>query len=506
VGSVLDGRLRLVEPIAVGVPGAVWRAVDEDSGREVAVKTLPAYQVGDAVAQARFRLVARAVMQLSHPAIAQVYEYGERDLGAGIMVPYVVRELVPGQTLQQRLGEGPLLAAEALRILGTVADALAVAHRAGAVHGNIEPANIVLGPAGVKVTDFGLAALREPVPGAPGAGPLAYPAPELASGGPASAAADMYSLGVVFVACLTGIAGRAPGAGTHGSGATDPVPASLGALWAACLGANPQDRPSAAHVAVMSRQIPAGRPQEVADSEADAESWVAAGPGAAAGSGVAAASGAAAGSGAAPDSAAPPTAARPALGPGRGRAPRWRRGRVVLVGGAVAALAAGVVALTQLPSSSVSRLTGPAADSTTVSRAGSPRPSESVSTSVRTATPVRTSPVLGSASASASTSASTSVPASASAMTPTEAIGALSATVLRGEATGQIRPDAGVDFENFIRPVEADLVAGRPADVPQLVTTLRAKLKQRESEGAVSPAIDRVMSSELDALLASASH
>ena len=170
------------------------------------------------------------------------------------------------------------------------------------------------------------------------------------------------------------------------------------------------------------------------------------------------------------------------------------------MGGAVAALAAGAVALTQLPSSSVDRLTGPAADSSTVAQASAPRPSESVSTSVRTATPVGTSPVLGSASASAS------VPASASETTPTEAIGALSATVLHGEATGQIRPDAGVDFENFIRPVEADLVAGKPADVPQLVTTLRAKLKQRESEGAVSPAIGRVMSSELDALLASASH
>src|ERR1019366_324188 len=132
-----------------------------------------------------------------------------------------------------------------------------------------------------------------------------------------------------------------------------------------------------------------------------------------------------------------------------------------------------------------SRLTGPAADSTTDARASAPRPSESVSTSVRTATPVRTSPVLGSASASPSASVS----ASASEMTPTEAIGALSATVLHGEATGQIRPDADVDFENFIRPVEADLVAGKPADVPQLVTTLRAKLKQRESEGAVSPAI-----------------
>jgi hypothetical protein len=170
------------------------------------------------------------------------------------------------------------------------------------------------------------------------------------------------------------------------------------------------------------------------------------------------------------------------------------------VGGAVAALAAGVVALAQHASSPVNRLTGPAADSATVASDDAPRPSESVSTSVRTATPVRTSPVLGSASASAPT------PASASETTPTEAIGALSATVLHGEATGQIRSDAGVDFENFIRPVEADLVAGKPADVPQLVTTLRAKLKQRESEGAVSPAIGRVMSSELDTLLASASH
>ncbi len=257
VGLVLDGRLRLVEPIATGASSAVWRAVDQRSGREVAVKALQAHQVGDAVAQARFRLVARTVTQLSHPAIAEVYEYGEGDLGAGVIVPYVVRELVSGETLEQRLTHGPLPAREALRILGAVADALAVAHRAGTVHGNIEPANIVLGPTGVKITDFGLAALRGPLPPGRPRGPLAYPAPELASGGAATPAADMYSLGVVFVACLTGIAGSAPGAGMPGAGAADLVPASLAALWAACLGANPQDRPSAAHVAVMSRQIPA---------------------------------------------------------------------------------------------------------------------------------------------------------------------------------------------------------------------------------------------------------
>jgi serine/threonine protein kinase len=463
VGSVLDGRLRLVEPIDVGVPGAVWRAVDEDSGREVAVKTLPAYPAGEVVAQARFRLVARAVTQLSHPAIAQVYDYGERDVGAGIVVPYVVRELVSGPTLEQRLGEGPLPATEALHILGAVADALAVAHQAGTAHGNVEPANIVLGPGGVKVTDFALAALRGPVPGAPGRGPLAYPAPELAGGSAATPAADMYSLGVVFVACLTGIAGSSPGDGT--SAAADPVPASLGALWAACLGVNPQDRPSAAHVAVMSRQIPAGRRLEPAGSAAAVP-----GP-------------------------APRTAPLPAAAPARRRVPLWRRGRGVLVGGAVVALAAGIVALTQIPSSPVDRLTGPASDSSTVARSASPRPSGSVSTSVRTATPVGTTPALASASASPS----------ATDLTPAAAIGQLSATVTHGVATGQIRPDVGVDFQNFIQPVQAALVAGQPANVPQLVTTLRADLQQRISEGAVSDGTGRVLSTELDTLLASAS-
>jgi hypothetical protein len=91
-------------------------------------------------------------------------------------------------------------------------------------------------------------------------------------------------------------------------------------------------------------------------------------------------------------------------------------------------------------------------------------------------------------------------------MTPLRAIGELSATVQNGMATGQIREDVGVDFQNFIQPVQAELSAGRPADVPQLVSTLRAKLRQRLSEGTITAGIDRLMSSELDTLLASAGH
>jgi eukaryotic-like serine/threonine-protein kinase len=462
VGSVLDGRLRLVELIGFGVTGAVWRAADERSDREVAVKALPGHLPGDAVALARFRLVARTLMQLSHPAIAEVYDYGVSDVGGEFAIPYIVRELVSGPTLEQRLRNGPLPAGEALRILGVAADALAVAHRAGVVHGNMEPANIVLGSAGVKVTDFGLAALREHQ-AEQSYGPLAYPAPELVGGGAATPASDMYSLGVVFVACLTGIAGKAAGTAAA-SAAADPVPASLATLWAACLGANPQDRPSAAHVAVMSRQIPADTAPLPPASQADLDL--------------------------APQ---PVAAAPPEEEPGEPSAPRWRRGRVVAAAGAVVALAAGVVALTLVPSSPVHQITSPqAADSSTVTASGSPRPSGSVSTSVRTARPAVTSSVLASASASQ--------------VTPLSAISALSATVRHGMATGQIRRDVGVDFQNFIQPVEADLAAGRPANVPQLVTTLRAKLKQRLGEGSITAGIDRQMSSELDVLLASAGH
>jgi hypothetical protein len=474
VGSVLDGRLRLVEPIGIGAGGgAAWRAVDERSGREVAVRTLPARQAGDSVARARFRLVATSVTQLWHPAIAGVYEYGEGDLDSGIVVPYLVGELVSGQTLEQRLGDGPLPAGEALRILGTVADALAVAHRAGLVHGSIEPANIVLGPAGVKVTDLGLAPLLGQLRGGPARGPLAYPAPELAGGARATPAADIYSLGVVFVACLTGIAGGVPGAEAPGGSAIDPVPARLGALWAACLGADPQDRPSAAHVAVMSRQVPADGAAVPADS----------------GAAVPADSGA--------DRAAQPAGVLPAHLPGHGgraRTLRSRRGRGVAVGVAAVALAAVVVALTQLPSSRAARISDRTAASSTVTSAPSPRPFGSEPAAALTATPQATSPGLASASASASD------------LTPVDAIGELAATVRRGAASGQIRSDVGVDFENFIQPVRAELVAGRPADVPQLVATLRAKLRQRVSEGTVSTGIERMMSSELDMLLASVRH
>ena len=273
----MGGRFRLIEPVGAGGPGGVWRAADTATRHEVAVKALAAHAAGDTVAQARFRLVARTVLQLSDPGIAHVREFGEAELADGRIVPYLVRDLIPGRTLGERLRAAALPPGEALRVVAATADALAAAHRAGIAHGHLVPANIILAPGGVRVTDFGLWALR-PRPDedrAPGA--LSYAAPELAEGGPATPAADMYALGVVFLACLAGIgpggltpgqvsppdspadpAGRAADHTPIEDQALDMVPPGLAALWAACLGPNPAERPGAAHAAVMSRQALTG--------------------------------------------------------------------------------------------------------------------------------------------------------------------------------------------------------------------------------------------------------
>ena len=153
---------------------------------------------------------------------------------------------------------------EALEVVARVADVLAAAHRSGVVHGNLVPANVILGPGGVKVTDFGLWALRDHLAGASFQSVLSYAAPERLSGEPASPAADMYSLGVLFVACLSGIAAGGTAGAPPVMDPDDDVAPSLASLWAACLGANPRERPSAAHAAFMSRQILAALPPGLA--------------------------------------------------------------------------------------------------------------------------------------------------------------------------------------------------------------------------------------------------
>ena len=201
----------------------------------MAVKVLGAFPAADTAAQARFRLVAQTVAQLSAPGLAGVREFGEAELDGGRSIPYLVRDLVSGPTLDERLNQGALPAGEALRVVAEVAEALAEAHRAGVAHGHLVPGNIVLGPDHVKVTDAGLWPLRPRPAGGPVPGGLGYAAPELTRG-PPTPAADMYALGVVFVACLAGIASGGPHTPGEGAAGDDPVPARA---WGRAVGGLP---------------------------------------------------------------------------------------------------------------------------------------------------------------------------------------------------------------------------------------------------------------------------
>jgi serine/threonine-protein kinase len=230
----------------------VWRATELGTGAHVAVKLLAAHLAGDMVAEARFRLAIRTITQLTSPEVTRILDYGEIAQPGGFAMPYVVRELADGRSLAGLLGAAPLPVEEALRVVATAADALAVAHRAGLVHGRIQPGNVIVGPDRVRITDFGLGGFSPGYGAGSGRGwtadgQLSYQAPELAAGGAPTPAADVYAVGVLFAACLAGAEASAVAAARA-------IPASLSGIWAACLAVSPRDRPGAAHIAVLVRQ------------------------------------------------------------------------------------------------------------------------------------------------------------------------------------------------------------------------------------------------------------
>jgi serine/threonine-protein kinase len=230
------GRYRLVERLGAGGMSVVWRGHDEVLGRPVAVKLLSAELRGDADFRARVRREARAAARLSHPYVTNVYDYGEAADGT----PYVVMELVEGQSLARRLESGPLPLRSAVRMAAQVASALAAAHAQGLVHRDVTPANVMLSPAGVKVVDFGIAAafgeLDRSVLGTP-----AFLAPEQLAGGPAQPATDVYALGLLIYLAVTGRLPKLP--------ALPGLPPDLAELVAACLAPDPAARPGSAAVA-----------------------------------------------------------------------------------------------------------------------------------------------------------------------------------------------------------------------------------------------------------------
>lgn len=209
VGTTLSDRYRLQRHIATGGMGQVWEGLDTRLGRQVAVKVLKQEFSSDPEFIERFRAEARTVAMLNHPGIASVYDYGETDIDGEGRTAYLVMEMINGEPLNTVLKRtGSLSLRHALDMLEQTGRALQVAHNAGLVHRDVKPGNILITPTGqVKLTDFGIAKAVDAAPVTQTGmvmGTAQYIAPEQALGRDATAASDVYSLGVVGYESVSG--------------------------------------------------------------------------------------------------------------------------------------------------------------------------------------------------------------------------------------------------------------------------------------------------------------
>ena len=205
------GAYEIVALIGAGGMGDVYKARDVRLDRSVALKVLRAELADRSDAQHRFEREARALSTFNHPHICTLHDIGRDDR---VPAGFLVMELVEGETLAARLQRAPLPVAQALEYAAQIADALAAAHRHGIVHRDLKPANVMLTPHGVKLLDFGLAALR-PANGsvhgfdkavtAEGAilGTLPYMSPEQIQGKPTGERTDIFALGAMLFEMLT---------------------------------------------------------------------------------------------------------------------------------------------------------------------------------------------------------------------------------------------------------------------------------------------------------------
>ncbi len=211
---VLAGRYRVDELIGRGGMASVYRGYDLTLGREVALKILKRELAEDAAFRTRFRLEAQAASRMAHPAIVRVFDAGEGSEtapdGSVHPVPFIVMELVHGALLKDIIAAGPVSPADAARYADGILEALEYSHRAGVVHRDIKPGNVMVTDSGqVKVMDFGIARAVSDSSSTVAEttailGTAAYFSPEQAKGEPVDARADLYSAGVVLYEMLTG--------------------------------------------------------------------------------------------------------------------------------------------------------------------------------------------------------------------------------------------------------------------------------------------------------------
>lgn len=292
VGLELQGRYKLVERIALGGMGEVWRATDLRSGRAVAAKILRPELAGDEIFLSRLRAEAANSRGLRHPNLAIVLDSGERD-GSG----WIIMELVQGRALSDIIEEkGTMTPAEILPVLAQVARALQVVHDSGVVHRDVKPSNILINREGLaKLTDFGISTgLNQRPMTATGMvmGTAQYLAPEQAMGNMATPAGDIYALGVIAYEALVG---RRPFTGAtqvdiafaHVNQPVPPlpdaVPPEVREVVTELLAKKPVDRPrSARELARRLDRIVVNLPEDAWDPR-EAPRWSSTGRAAAAG-------------------------------------------------------------------------------------------------------------------------------------------------------------------------------------------------------------------------------
>jgi serine/threonine-protein kinase len=268
-GTLVAGRYRLLRPLGSGGSAQVWAARDESLGREVALKMLSEFRAQGGHERERFEREARLLAALNHPRITTVFDFAEIIDERGIEHPFLVTELLEGESLSARLKRGPLPAQEALTVCGQIADALASAHQSGVVHRDVKPGNVMLTPRGAVLLDFGISRREADVDltGQVLIGTPACMAPEQWRGSHALPASDVYALGCLIFWCLSGHAPYQnrdlPALGmAHLMSDAPALPktganhAEINAIYHACLRKEPAERPSASHVASVLTPAP----------------------------------------------------------------------------------------------------------------------------------------------------------------------------------------------------------------------------------------------------------